>query len=97
MLAVMTRTDPKRSTVDLSAQRVPRRARVRLVPRADGERIAAPGALPSSTARNRLLRRLTNWLVANDGVSERFSVERQRDQELIRRVERRLRQRRDFM
>jgi hypothetical protein len=42
--------------------------------------------------RIRRLRRLTDWLsvvVANDGMSERFAVERQRDEELIRRVERR--------
>ena len=73
---------------------LPRRVGVRVVSRVDDARIIAPCAPAPSMVRIRRLRRLTDWLsavVANDGMSERFAVERQCDQELIRRVERRLR------
>ena len=70
---------------------LPRRVGVRVVSRVDDARIIAPCAPAPSMVRIRRLRRLTDWLsavVANDGMSERFGVERQRDEELIRRVER---------
>jgi hypothetical protein len=44
-----------------------------------------------STIRTRRLRRLAGWLtalVADDGMSERFATERQRDKELVERVDR---------
>jgi len=44
--------------------------------------------------RTRGLRRLTAWLslvIADDAVSRRFAAERRRDDELVRRVERRRR------
>jgi hypothetical protein len=103
-LAVMSRLDSKRCTETRAAQHgdepatrasrggetavrvpgLPRRVAVHVVPRAP-----AP-----SMAGTRRLRRLTDWLsavVAHDGMSERFTAERQRDEELVRRVERRCR------
>jgi hypothetical protein len=73
---------------------LPRRVGVHVVPRADEERLTAPRASAPSMVRTRRLRRLADWLsavVANDGMSERFAAERQRDGELVRRVERRRR------
>jgi hypothetical protein len=75
----------------MPVRELPRPVGVRVVPRVDDERITAPGAPAPSMVRIRRLRRLTDWLsvvVANDGMNERFAVERQRDEELIRRVER---------
>ena len=75
MLAVMSRTDSKTAGRGLGAK-----AEIRI-----------PGVSRRADVRvvpKCWLRRLTIWLVANDGMSERFAVERQRDQELIRRVDR---------
>jgi hypothetical protein len=50
-----------------------------------------PHAPASTRVRSRRLRRLTEWLsalLADDGVSARFAAERQRDDDLVRRVER---------
>lgn len=73
------------------------------LPRGVGVSIVAPPAhdelrpietspcAPASGVRPRRLRRLADWLVslsADDGVSTRFAAERQRDEDLIRRVER---------
>ena len=58
--------------------------------RAD-ERLTAPRAPAVSTIRTRRLRRLAGWLtalVADDGMSQRFATERQRDKELVERVDR---------
>jgi hypothetical protein len=64
------------------------------VPRQDDEMRATQRACAPSTVRARRLRRCTRWLsalVADDGMSERFVAERRRDDDLIRRVERRRR------
>jgi hypothetical protein len=77
---------------EMSVPGQPRRVGVRVVARADDERITALSAPAASMVRTRRLRRFTDWLsavVANDGMSERFAVERQRDEELVRRVEQR--------
>jgi hypothetical protein len=59
--------------------------------RVDEERLTAPRAPSVSMVRSRRLRRLADWLsalVADDGMSERFAAERQRDEKLVGRVER---------
>jgi hypothetical protein len=72
------------------------------LPQAVGVSIVAPAhdelrpietspCAPASGVRPRRLRRLADWflsLSADDGVSARFAAERQRDEGLIRRVER---------
>jgi hypothetical protein len=70
---------------------LPRRVGVPVVPRADDASITAPCAREPSMVWTRRLRRLSDWLLAmaaNDGMSERFAVERHRDEELVRRVAR---------
>ena len=55
------------------------------------ERLTAPRAPAVNTTRTRRLRRLAGWLtalVADDGMNERFATERQRDAELVERVDR---------
>ena len=55
------------------------------------ERLTAPLAPAVNTARTRRLGRLAGWLtalVADNGMSERFATERQRDEELVERVDR---------
>jgi hypothetical protein len=77
---------------------LPRRVGVHVVPHGDDERLTASRALAPSMVRTRRLRRLADWLsavVADHGMSERFAAERQRDGELVRRVERRRRLYRD--
>jgi hypothetical protein len=105
MLAVVSRPDSKRSKeaatrrsfgeeTEMPVPDLPRRVGVHVVPRADEERLTAPRASAPSMVRTRRLRRLADWLsavVANDGMSERFAAARQRDEDLVRRVERRRR------
>jgi hypothetical protein len=65
-----------------------------VVPRQDDEMRATPRACEASMVRARRWRQLSRWLsalVADDGMSERFVAERRRDDDLIRRVERRRR------
>ena len=80
--------------VKTSVPRRPLRVGAHVVPGADGPRLAASRLLAPNKVRKWRLRRLGDWLsavVADDGMRERFAAERQRDEELVRRVERRRR------
>jgi hypothetical protein len=63
-------------------------------PGADGSSLAVSGVPTPNVVRKWRLRRLGDWLaavMADDGVGARFAAERRRDEELVRRVERRRR------
>jgi hypothetical protein len=82
-------------TRELPVPELPRRVAERVVvPRAHDELRITPRAPAPTTVRTRRLRRVAGWLSAlpsHDAVSARFFAERQRDEGLVRRVERRRR------
>ena len=73
---------------------LPRRRDRASCARVDDARLTVPRAPALIMVPTRWLRRLTDGLsplVANDGMSARFAAERERDEVLVRRVERRRR------
>ena len=94
-LAVMSRADRERAKERELAPHTQRGVdRHIVVPRARGPLRHSSEAAASTRPWTRRLRRLAAWLsvlLADDGLSGRFVAERQRDEDLVRRVERRRR------